>query len=160
MKTLTAAVITLFILFSFETQAQTKLKQVELYKQFLGTWQAEIGADSLEVRECREYGMAFIIEVYRVISEKKIPLYTNNISYDGNEGRFKGFLLYPNSGYFTWIGTFTKSNYFSGKIVFNFMPDVVWSEFHADFISPTEFTCTNFDQEGNQTLEMRFIKIE
>ena len=163
MKTLTAAVIALFILFSFETQAQTKppkLNQMELYKQFVGNWQAEIGADSLEVRECREYGLAFIIDVYRVIGGKKMPLYINNISYDGNDGKFKGFLLYPNGGYFTWIGIFTKSNYLSGKIVFNFMPDVAWSEFHADFISPTEFTCTNFNQEGDQTMLMKFVKIE
>ena len=111
MKTLTAAVIALFILFSFETQAQTKppkLNQMELYKQFVGNWQAEIGADSLEVRECREYGLAFIIDVYRVIGGKKIPFYVNNISYDGNDGKFKGFLLYPNGGYFTWIGIFTN----------------------------------------------------
>lgn len=163
MKTLAAAVITLFILCSFETQAQTKppkLNQVELYKQFVGNWQAEIGLDSLEVRECREYGSAFVIEVSRVIKGQKLPFYINNISFDSNDSKFKGFLLYPNGGYFTWIGNFSNKNAFSGKIVFNFMPDVAWSEFQADFISPTEFTCTNFNQEGNQTLLMKFTKIE
>jgi hypothetical protein len=104
--------------------------------------------------------MAFVVDVYRVINGKKIPLYMNNICFDGNDGKFKGFLLYPNSSYFTWIGTFTKNNYFSGKIVFNFMSEVVWSEFYADFVSPTEFNCTNFNQEGEQTLKMKFIKIE
>ena len=161
MKTFAATVIVLFILCSFETQAQTKppkLNQIELYKQFVGNWQAEIGVDSIEVRECREYGMAFVIDVYRVINGKKIPLYVNNISFDGNDGKFKGFLLYPNSGYFTWIGNFTDKNAFSGKIVFNFMPEVVWSEFHAVFINPNEFTCTNFNQEGDQILEMKFRK--
>lgn len=139
---------------------QPKLNQMELYKQFAGKWQAEIGTDSIEVRECREYGLAFIIDVYRIINGKKIPLYVNNVSFDANDSKFKGFLLYPNGTYFTWIGTFTKSNYFSGNIVFNFMPEVVWSEFHADFISPTEFTCTNFNQAGEQILEMKFIKME
>ena len=164
MKTFIAATIILLVLFNLnETKAQTKqtkLNQLELYKQFAGNWQAEIGVDSLEVRECREYGMSFVIDVFRVIKGEKIPFYINNVSFDANEGKFKGFLLYPNGGYFTWIGSFTKNNFFSGKIVFNFMPEVAWSEFHADFINQNEFTCTNFNQEGTQTIEMKFVKIQ
>ncbi len=162
MKPFIYTVITLsFLFFSIEVEGQTKqpkLNQMELYKQFAGTWQADIGVDSIEVRECREYGFSFVIDVYRIIKDKKIPLYINNVSYDATDGKFKGFLLYPNGTYFTWIGMFTKSNYFSGNIVFNFMPEVVWSEFHADFINPNEFTCTNFNQAGEQILEMKFRK--
>ena len=162
MKLFIYALITLsFLLTQAKTEAQTKqpkLNQMELYKQFTGTWKADIGADSIEMRECREYELAFIIDVYRIISGKKIPLYINNVSYDATDSKFKGFLLYPNGTYFTWIGTFTKNSYFSGKIVFNFMPEVVWSEFHTEFISPTEFTCTNFNQEGDQTIIMKFVK--
>lgn len=139
---------------------QPKLNQLELYKQFTGTWHAEIGVDSVEVRECRAYGLSFVIEVYQVIKGQQIPMYINNISFDSNEGKFKGFLLYPNGGYFTWIGLFTKNNFFSGEIVFNFIPNAVWSSFHASFISPNEFTCTNFNQEGVQTIEMKFVKVE
>ena len=161
MKTFIAATITLFVLLNFnETPAQTKLKQLELYKQFVGTWQAEIGVDSIEVRECREYGVSFVIEVHRIIKGERIPFYINNVSFDANDGKFKGFLLYPNGGYFTWIGLFSQNNLFSGKIVFNFMPEVAWSEFHADFINQDEFTCTNYNQEGAQTIEMRFIRIK
>lgn len=163
MKTILKSNLALIVLFfSIGIQAQTKqpkLNQLELYKQFIGTWQAEIGADSVEVRECREYGLSFVIDVYQVIKGKKIPMYINNISFDSNEGKFKGFLLYPNGGYFTWIGQFTKNNYFSGNIVFNFMPEVAWSEFHSNFVSPTEFTCTNINQQSQQTTEMKFIKV-
>jgi hypothetical protein len=163
MKTFITTSITIFILFNshllLAQKTQPKLNQFELYKQFTGTWQANIGSDSMEVRECREFGLAFVIEVYRVIKGQKIPFYINNVSYDSNEGKFKGFLLYPNGGYFTWIGKFTKNNLFSGDIVFNFNPEAAWSKFHADFISPTEFTCTNFNQEGLQTFEMKFIKV-
>jgi hypothetical protein len=159
MKKFIISAVALFTLLNF-TYAQPKLKQIELYKQFVGTWQASIGADSLEVRECREYGFSYVIDVYRVINGEKIPFYINNVSFDANDGKFKGFLLYPNGGYFTWIGSFTKTNFFSGKIVFNFMPEVAWSEFHADFISQNEFTCTNFNQEGTQTIEMKFVKIQ
>ena len=161
MKNFITSAIALFILLnSHFINAQPKLKQIELYKQFVGTWQASIGTDSLEVRECREYGLSYVIDVYRVINGEKIPFYINNVSFDANDGKFKGFLLYPNGGYFTWIGSFTKTNFFSGKIVFNFMPEVAWSEFHADFINLNEFTCTNFNQEGTQIIEMKFIKIQ
>lgn len=154
--------IVLFLFNTVNLEAQVKppkLNQIDCYKQFVGTWQAEIGTDSIELRECREYGVAFVIEVSRVIKGQKLPFYINNISLDANEGKFKGFLLYPNGGYFTWIGNFSNKTSFSGKIVFNFMPEVVWSEFHAEFISPTEFTCTNFNQEGEQTIIMKFVKI-
>jgi hypothetical protein len=140
-------------------KTQPKLNQYELYKQFAGKWQANIGNDSIEVRECREYGLAFVIEVYRVIKGQKIPFCINNVSYDPNEGNFKGFLLYPNGGHFTWIGKFTNSNSFLGDVVFNFNKEAAWSNFHAEFISPTEFTCTNFIQEGAQTTEMKFVKM-
>jgi hypothetical protein len=163
MKTILKTTLTItIIIYSFGIQAQrpqTKLNQLELYKQYLGTWQAEIGADSVEVRECREYGLSFVIDVYQVIKGRKIPMYINNISFDSNEGKFKGFLLYPNGGYFTWIGQFNKNNYFLGNIVFNFMPDVAWSEFHSNFISSTEFTCTNINRQSQQTREMKFIKV-
>jgi hypothetical protein len=139
---------------------QPKLNQMELYKQFVGNWQAEIGTDSIEVRECREYGSSFVMDVHRIIKGQKTPYYINNVSYDATDGKFKGFLLYPNGGYFTWIGMFTKNNLFLGKIVFNFMPEVAWSEFHADFINQDEFTCTNFNQESAQTIEMKFTRIK
>jgi hypothetical protein len=163
MKTLTVILISIYILFNpseiFAQKTQPKLNQYELYKQFSGKWEANIGTDSIEVRECREYGLAFVIEVYRVIKGEKKPFCINNVSYDSNEGNFKGFLLYPNGGHFTWIGKFSKNNLFSGDVVFNFNKDAAWSNFHADFISPTEFTCTNFIQEGSQTIEMKFIKV-
>jgi hypothetical protein len=157
----TIALITIFSLNVTKAQTkQPKLNQMELYKQFVGTWQAEIGADSIEIRECREYGQAYVIDVKRIIHGQEIPFYINNVCLDANDGKLKGFLLYPNGGYFTWIGSFTENNLFLGKIVFNFMPDVAWSEFHAHFINPTEFTCTNFNQEGAETIEMKFTKIK
>jgi len=164
MKIFLKTILVITILFcSVGIQGQTKqpkLNQMELYKQFTGTWQAEIGIDSIEMRECRAYGLSFVIEVYQKIKGQQIPMYINNISFDSNEGKFKGFLLYPNGGYFTWIGLFTKNNFFSGEIVFNFIPNAVWSSFHASFINPNEFTCTNFNQEGMQTIEMKFVKVK
>jgi hypothetical protein len=163
MKTLLKTALVITILFcSTGIQAQKpqpKLNQLELYKQYLGTWHAKIGADSMEIREYRQYGLSFVIEVYQVIHEQKTPLYINNLTFDANDNKFKGFILYHNGGYFTWIGHFTKTNYFTGNIVFNFMPDVAWSEFHSEIISPTEFRCTNINKQSMLTSEMTFVKV-
>ncbi len=57
--------ITVFILIcSTGMQAQTtqtKLNQVELMKQFIGTWQSNVGKDSVDVREWQNYGSAFLM---------------------------------------------------------------------------------------------------
>jgi len=161
MKKLITIAITFVLLSSnglMAQKTQVKLNQQDLYKQFVGTWQANIGEDTIEVRECREYGQAFVIDVYRIIKGQKIPSYINNVSYDANERKFKGYLLYPNGTYFTWIGLFTQNDLFFGDIVFNFNPEAAWSKFHATFVNANEFTCTNFNHEGAQTIEMKFIK--
>ena len=67
MKAVLKTIISTIILFAsigiVAQRPQTILNQLELYKQYIGTWQAEIGADSIEVRECREYGLSFVIDV-------------------------------------------------------------------------------------------------
>lgn len=40
---------------------QTKLNQLELMKQFIGTWQSNVGKDSVDVREWQNYGNAFLM---------------------------------------------------------------------------------------------------
>lgn len=160
LKTTIVITVLCLSLHNFAQRPQSKLNQIELYKQFTGTWQAEIGPDSLEIRECREYGLSFIIDVYQIIKGRKIPLYINNISFDSNEGKFKGFMIYPSGGYFTWIGHFTKNNYFTGNIVFNFMPEVIWNEFHSNINSPGEFTCTNINKQSQQKSELKFVKTD
>ena len=52
--------ITVLLLSTNGIQAQTKLKQSELIQQFLGTWQHNLGKDSIEVWEVQQYKNAFV----------------------------------------------------------------------------------------------------
>jgi hypothetical protein len=51
------AVFLLFSLNGLQAQtSQTKLDQVKLMKQFIGTWKCEMGKDTTWTIECKSYG--------------------------------------------------------------------------------------------------------
>ena len=59
--------------------AKSDLDQAKLMQQWLGTWETNLGKDTVEVWECKQYGKSFIGTVSRVIRGKKAPLYITNI---------------------------------------------------------------------------------
>jgi len=68
MKTiyLTALIVVLILLSVNKSQSQTtlvQLNQVELMKQFLGTWQAEIGKDTIQLDEYTAFGSAVVASI-------------------------------------------------------------------------------------------------
>jgi hypothetical protein len=50
---------------------QTKLNQVELMKQFIGTWKTEIGKDTTIINEITSFG-TIIEENYKIVAKAKI----------------------------------------------------------------------------------------
>ena len=115
---ITSAVFLLICLGGIQAQTtQPKLNQVELIKQFLGTWQANVGTDTVEVWESQLYGNAVIINVSQVIKGKKSPSYMNNIGFDTRDGKLKGFITNPDVSYTTWIGLFATEKNFNGDML-------------------------------------------
>lgn len=157
-------VIALFLLIcSKGIQAQSvqaTLNQVELMNHFLGTWQANTGKDTIEVWEGQQYEKAIIIKVSQIIKGKKNPMYINNISFAGSEGKAKGFLLFANGSYGTWIGYFTTEKIFIGNTVENFNPEITDMKFQGVFSTSSEFTWTAYNKESVKLLEYKFIKIK
>lgn len=122
--TITIAVFLLICLNGLQAQTtKSTLNQVELMKQFLGTWQATVGKDTVEVWESQLYGNAVITDVYQIIMGKKSPSYMNNMCFDSKDGKLKGFILNHDGNYTTWIGMFSTEKNFSGDLVDNFNPD-------------------------------------
>jgi hypothetical protein len=164
MKKLSLTVIAVFFLVcSIGVQAQTtqaQLNQHELGKQFLGTWQANAGKDTIEVWDCQQYGEAFITNVSHVTKGQKTPIYINNVGIDTRDGKVKGYALWPNGNYTTWIAVFTSQNKFSGDLVDNFTPEKVWGKFEMVFTNPKESIWTQFDPNGIKTSELKFIKVK
>lgn len=139
---------------------QTKLNQVELMKQWLGTWQGDIGKDTVEIWEGRLYGNAVIINVFQVINGKKSDYYLINCGYDKRDDKLKGFNLLPNSQFGTWIGMFTADKLFKADMVDSFKPEIVWWKNQVEFKPPSEMVVGAFNAQGVKTDEWTLKKVK
>ena len=156
-------VILVFLLFisngMLAQSTQTKLDQVELMKQWLGTWQRDIGKDTVELWEGTLYGKAVIINVYQVINGKRSDYYIINCGYDERDDKLKGYNLLPNSHFDTWIGMFTTDKIFKADMVDTFKPEIVWWKNEIEFKTSTEFVVRGFNTQGVKTGEWTYKKI-
>jgi hypothetical protein len=139
--------------------AQTKLNQVELMKQFLGTYQANISKDTVETWETQQYGNALVMKVSKIIKGQKKPYYINNVGFDSKENAYKGYLLFANGGYGTWIGSFTAEKTFTGNLVQNLDPLKVQVKLQGVFGSK-EFVWTEFNPAGVKIAEYTYKKVK
>lgn len=158
------AVICVFFLFSFDgiqaQTAQTKLNQVELMKQWLGTWQNDTNKDTVEIWEAKPYGKAIIGIVFRVIKGVKSDLYVINFGYDDRDDKLKGFNLFPNTDYMTWIGLFTTDKLFKADALDSFKPEIVWFKNEIEFKTPTDMIVRGYDSKGVKTGEWTYKKVK
>jgi len=111
--------ITVFLLFStngMQAQTtQTKLDQVELMKQFLGTWKYELAKDTTIISEFTPFGTA-IEDNYQIVTKGKILDSGNELlGYDKNNDRIIVAQLSkssPNIEIMSWC--WTSKNIFEG----------------------------------------------
>jgi len=165
MKTfgLTTIVGVFLLVFSNGIHAQattSNLDQIKLMQQALGTWQGDVGKDTVEVHEMQQYGKAFITTVYLIIKGKKSPFYINNYCFDSKEGNFKGFTLWADGDYGTWIGSYTYEKKFSVNVVQNFKPEPVNLKIELLYETPAKMIWTYYNTNGKKTGEDTFNKIK
>ncbi len=163
MKTfsLTTIIVVFLLVFSNGIHAQvttSNLDQIKLMQQAIGTWQGDVGKDTVEVQETQQYGKAFTTTVYLIIKGKKSPFYINNYSFDSKEGNFKGFTLWPNGDYGTWIGLFTTEKKLSVDVVQNFNPKAVNFKIEILYEPPSKTIWTSFNTDGTKTGENIYNK--
>jgi hypothetical protein len=107
-------IIVVFLLFcTVGIQAQTvptKLNQIELVKQFLGTWKSEMVQDTIWTGECKTFGSG--IEMYfkaetkgKVVMEQK-----SLIGYDKKNDKLVEFDLYKSSDIMIYAMWFTSKS--------------------------------------------------
>ena len=160
---LTTMMFVFLLMCSTGIQAQTaksNLDQVKLQQQRLGTWEANVGKDTVEVWEAQQYGKSFITTVSYNIKGKKTPFYTNNYCIDSKEGNIKGFVLYADGHYGTWIGLWTTEKKLNADIVQNFKPETVLVKVELVYETPTKMTFTSFNTDGKKTGELKFNKVK
>ncbi|MCX6221181.1 MAG: hypothetical protein NTZ69_09335 [Bacteroidia bacterium] len=160
---LTTMMFVFLLICSTGIQAQTaksSLDQVKLNKQKFGTWEATADKDTIWVREQQEYGKAYTVNVYYVVKGTKSPYYISNSSFDSKEGKFKGFTLYANGKYSTWIGLWTSEKKFSIDAVQDFKPGTVLAKVEYVYETPTSLIETRFSATGVKMLERKYIKVK
>jgi hypothetical protein len=140
--------------------AKSDLDQVKLMQHALGTWEAMVGKDTVEIRETQQYGKSFTVNVYYNIKGKKSPVYISNYCVDSKDGKFKGFTLLFGGDYHTWIGLWTSEKNFGFDVVQDFKPEKVLTKTKILYKTPTKMTWTNFNAEGKKTREYKYNKIK
>jgi hypothetical protein len=141
-------------------QVTSNLDQPKLMNQFLGKWQANTGKDTLEVWDFQQYGKGWIINAYKVVNGKKIPIHCDNISYNPKDGKFNGFTLNYDGNYGTWISSFTSAKKGGGIFVQNFNPEPVYGKFESISKNPDEWSWTSYRSDGTKEYDLQFVRVK
>ena len=160
---LTTLMFVFLLMSSTGMHAQTvksTLDQTKLMQQLLGTWEATVSKDTIEVWDCQQYGKSYITHVSLVIKGKKSPFYIANSCIDTKEGNIKGFNLNASGDYATWKGSWTTEKKFSLNVVQNFRPETVNFKGELLFETPTNMTFTFFNTDGIKTGENKYNKVK
>jgi hypothetical protein len=151
------------LLYTNGIQAQTvtpKLDQMELMKQLLGTWQSATDEGTVQILETKLFGEAVIITVTDEIKGEKSPVFMELSGFDDRDGKIKGFLVFPNGKYVTWIGQFITEKTIRGNVVDNFNPEVILWIHEYVILNPKEIMSIGYDSKGIKTDESKFLKVE
>lgn len=160
---LTTLIFVFLLLISYGIQAQsvqTSLNQVELAKQFIGTWQGVAGKDTVQMWEGKPYGKALVINVYMVIKGKKSDLYMSCFGYDDRDDKLKGINLLTDANYETWIGAFTADRIFKVDGLDTFKPELVKWKAEFNFKTPSEVVISHLNTDGIKTGEWTYKKVK
>jgi hypothetical protein len=165
MKRLCLAAVTamFFLVCSNGLRAQTnktEINQLEVMKRFIGTWQANVGKDTIEIWDCQPYGEGFIVTVYRITNGQKTQYYVNNVGFDSLDGKLKGYVLWPSGDYMTWIAEYNAEKKFKVDLVVNFNPAAVWTRYEMVYLSSKERVWINYNLSGEKISELKFVRIK
>jgi hypothetical protein len=150
------------MIISNRVQAQTvtsNLDQLKLMQTYVGTWQRNIGNDTVDVWEVQQYENAFISTTYRVINGKKSFLLTENWGFSSEENNFKGLTLFYNGLISTWIASFTTEKKWIVYTLVNFNPKKVTTKIELTFETPTKIIAVTY-RNGVKTREIDWSKIK
>jgi hypothetical protein len=156
-KTCLASMIVAFLfLWTNGMQAQntpTKLNQVELMKQFVGSWKCEIGKDTTILADQKAYGAGFE-DNFKIVTQGKIIEEGKDLyGYDKRTDKFIDFLVTKGGGivlYSCWFISKDTCKYIYYKEIADPEKAVVkWTEV---FKSPDLFIQTRF--RNNKTVKI------
>jgi hypothetical protein len=160
---LTIVIAVFWMIFSNGMQAQTtqmQLDQLKLMEQFLGTWQENMGNDSLYVWEFQKHGKTLFANTYYVTKNQKTPHAIVCYGFDRKLDKIKGYSLFTGGGYGTWIASFTSQNVFHIEVTQDLNPATISQKVDCVFENPNQWTMTTFNKDGIKVDEVKNIKVK
>ena len=143
---LTFSLIALCFSMSLHAQSsQQDLDQVELMKQFIGRWKAEMGKDTIAIAEYKPYGTG--IDGYIKIETKGETIMEGRqlFGYDKKTDKIIQAELYKGSDIILWAGWFTSKDMFIGVPLDDISnPEKAVIRVEGDFKSPDLYIHTQF----------------
>lgn len=79
---------------------------------------------------------------------------------DDRDDKLKGFNLFPNADFMTWIGVFITDKLFKVDTLDSFKPDIVWMKNEIEFKTPTEMVVRAYNTKGGKTGEWIYKKVK
>jgi hypothetical protein len=131
-----------------------QLKQMQAWT---GTWQHKWSRDTAEVWKIKQFGKSYTMDIYLDIKGKKTHLRKNNYIFSPEDGKFKGFQLYYDGYYDTWIGSFSDEKKFNLEITKDFNSGSTVYRYEMIMDAPDSFTLTRFEN-GVKVTDIRFKK--
>jgi Domain of unknown function (DUF4440) len=136
-----------------------EFNQIELMEQFLGSWQQDVGKDTVYMWEFQKFGEAIFARTYNIIKSQKIPVGIVCYGFDKELNKFKGYTLFYGAGYGTYIASFTSPSVYHVDVVQDLNPNIINRKVDCVFVNPNLWTMTTYDKEGKKLNEVKNIKV-
>lgn len=152
-----------FLLFGFfMTQAQTtqkKLNQVELMKQFEGTWKCITGKDSVEKWIVKSFGKGFELHATGVCKDQPYFELRDLWGFNSQSETWMIFTLHADGSYETYFGKFIANNELVWTGFDVATPEKITGRYCAIFSSPDKWTFIVYS-DGKKSKELIFDRIK
>ncbi len=139
---------------------QVKLNQLELTKQWDGTWQHNTSKDTIEGWEIKPFGKAVIFTNFQIVKGKRTDLAMEIGGYDDRDDKIKGIWVGIDANLVTWAGMFTTEHLFKCDALDTFKPDIIWWKNEMEIKSSNELIIRSFNPNGVKTGEWIFTKVK
>lgn len=135
-RSLLAAFFQLIIITGIQAQdVQSKLNQIELMKQFIGTWKCELGRDTFLITETKPFGTGMISKSQIFMKDNVIDSVIQVFGFDKKADKFIMAELIKSSQAIEICSTWFTSNKAGEILIIN--PDNAPLKFNFEFKSPT-----------------------
>lgn len=132
---LLVAIFQLIIITGIQAQDfQSKLNQIELMKQFIGTWKCELGSDTFLITETKPFGSGMISKSQIFTKDIIIDSVIQVFGFDKKADKFIMAELIKSSQAIEICSTWFTSNKAGEVLVIN--PDKAPLKYKFEFISP------------------------